>query len=99
MRSSWPGRAAVTAERAASARVDPMLLVDDDRRCLDANDAACLFLRLPRDAVLALRIDDLIDAELRDGIDALWHRFLASGTSARPRPVRRGSCGCPMQRA
>ncbi len=77
------------------ARVEPMLLVDDDRRCVDANDAACLFLRLPRDVVRRLRIDDLIGAELRDSIDALWCEFLARDRSPRPPRARPWSLRMP----
>lgn len=43
-----------------SGSLDPMLLVDDDRRCASANAAACLFLRRPIDVVCKLTIDALI---------------------------------------
>lgn len=55
---------------------DPMLLVDDDRRCLDANAAACLFLRQPIAAIRQLTIDDLTAPELRQGLDTMWPRLL-----------------------
>jgi PAS domain S-box-containing protein len=60
----------------------PMLVADDDRRYLDANRAACLLLRLTRERVLGLRIDDLTPSEVRDGLDELWQAFLRDGTQA-----------------
>lgn len=57
--------------------LDPMLLVDDERRYVDVNAAACLFLRLPEDEVRQLRIDDLTPPHRRGRLDAMWSRFLA----------------------
>ena len=46
----------------------PMLIADDDRRYVDANAAACLLLRLPREEVLRRRVDDLSgEAQKRAG--------------------------------
>ncbi len=57
----------------------PMLIADDRRRYVDANRAACLLLRLSRDAVCRLRIDDLTPPELRDHTERLWAEFLVDG--------------------
>lgn len=59
----------------------PMLLVDDERRYVNANAAACLFLRLAEDEVCKLRIDDLTPPHRRGRLDVMWSRFLASGHS------------------
>lgn len=59
----------------------PMLLVDDDRRCVDANAAACLFLRQPVAAIRKLTIDDLTAPELRPGLHAKWSLLLLRGRS------------------
>jgi len=59
-----------------------MLVADDDRRYVDANRAACLLLRSPRERVLELRIDDLTPPEGRDGMEELWQAFLRDGTQA-----------------
>ncbi|MEA2218484.1 MAG: hypothetical protein QOJ35_1110, partial [Solirubrobacteraceae bacterium] len=56
--------------------LNPMLIVDDDRRYVDANAAASLFLRLPHEEICKLRIDDVTPPKLRYGLDALWTEFL-----------------------
>jgi DNA-binding CsgD family transcriptional regulator len=56
-----------------------MLIADDRRRYVDANRAACLLLRLPREAVCRLRIDDLTPPEHRGQAERLWAEFLAEG--------------------
>ena len=53
-----------------------MLVADDERRYVDANAAACLFLRQPREEICKLRIDDLTPLEMRAGMDAMWADFL-----------------------
>jgi DNA-binding CsgD family transcriptional regulator len=57
-----------------------MLLADDERRYVDANDAACELLRLSREELLAAGVDGLTPPALRGGVPALWARFLAQGT-------------------
>ena len=56
--------------------LNPMLIADDERRYVDANAAACLFLRQPREEICKLRIDDLTPPEARAGMDAMWADFL-----------------------
>lgn len=56
--------------------LNPMLLIDDERAYVDANPAACLFLRLPHEQICRLRIDDVTPPQLRPGLDALWVGFL-----------------------
>lgn len=58
----------------------PMVVADDERRCVDANQAALAMLRLPRRELLALRVDDLTAPDRRDAIDDTWRRFLGAGT-------------------
>lgn len=60
---------------------NPMLIVDNDRRYVDANTAATLFLRLPREEICKLRIDDLTPPTLRAGLDAAWMEFLRGARS------------------
>jgi DNA-binding CsgD family transcriptional regulator len=59
--------------------LNPMLIADDERRYVDANAAACLFLRAPLEAICKLRIDDLTPPQQRAGLDATWQRFLQGG--------------------
>ena len=61
--------------------LNPMLVVDDDRRYVDANAAASLFLRLSHEAICKLRIDDMTPPPLRPGLEALWADFLERGRS------------------
>jgi DNA-binding CsgD family transcriptional regulator len=62
----------------------PMLIADDSRRYVDANRAACLLLRLPREQVLELTVDDLTPAEDHAGMESLWSEFLRTGTQSGP---------------
>lgn len=59
----------------------PMLMCDDARCCVDVNAAASLFMRLPREAILGCRLDELVPAELASQLDAMWPRFLRPNQS------------------
>lgn len=59
-----------------------MLVADDLRRYVDANSAACLLLRAPRESVLRLRIDDLTPPEFRGAMVGLWEAFLREGSQS-----------------
>ena len=54
----------------------PILIADDERRYVDANPAACLFLRLPREEIRTRSIDDLTAPQLRPELDAMWSSLL-----------------------
>ena len=56
-----------------------MLLADDERRFLEANDAACRLLGLPLEEVRALRLDDLVPPEVRGSLEDQWRSFLREG--------------------
>lgn len=58
----------------------PMVVADDSRRYVNVNTAACLLLRLPEEAVLQLRIDDLTPPENRGMMEEMWRAFLAEQT-------------------
>jgi DNA-binding CsgD family transcriptional regulator len=57
-----------------------MVIANDERRYIAANQAACLLLRLPEEEVLRLRIDDLTPPENRAQIGPLWSAFIRDGT-------------------
>jgi DNA-binding CsgD family transcriptional regulator len=59
--------------------LNPMLIADDAGRFVDANAAACLFLRLPREAVCRLTISDLTRRSQRARMDALWGALVTGG--------------------
>ena len=73
-----------------------MLLADDARRYVDANDAACALLGLDRAALLDAGVDGLTPPALRGSVPALWERFLAQAsmhgvyelTDASGQPIR-----------
>ena len=70
------------AERlqAAFKRVrNPMLIVDDQRRCVAANSPACALLRIEPEEVPWRRIDDFTPADDRDRLEEQWETFLANG--------------------
>jgi DNA-binding CsgD family transcriptional regulator len=56
-----------------------MLLLDDERRCVTANAAACGLLGIEPEEVPWRRIDDFTPAEDRERLDEQWEGFLASG--------------------
>jgi PAS domain S-box-containing protein len=60
----------------------PMLLADDERRFLEANDAACRLLDLPLEEVRRLRLDDLAPPEARPFLDDQWRSFLEERSRA-----------------
>ena len=59
-----------------------MLVTDHERRCVDANGAACRLLRLSRDELLSRRIDDLTPPAARPGLPEQWEAFLREGSQA-----------------
>jgi DNA-binding CsgD family transcriptional regulator len=60
--------------------LNPMLIVDtEERRYLDANAAACLFMRIPREEVVNHRVDEFIPPEFQTDIDERWRKFLRDG--------------------
>jgi DNA-binding CsgD family transcriptional regulator len=56
-----------------------MVIADDQRRYVDVNSAMCLLLRLPREAVLRMGIDDLTPPELRGERKQVWDAFMRDG--------------------
>ena len=62
----------------------PMLVADDDRRYVDANDAALQALGLTRDELLGRRVDDLAFAGDSVGVDVEWRRFRREGSTLGP---------------
>lgn len=59
-----------------------MLLADDERFCVDANQGACLLLRSSRDHLLAKPLDEWLPSEEREALKANWAELLERGTLA-----------------
>jgi PAS domain S-box-containing protein len=61
-----------------------ILVVDDERRCLEVNLAACRLLGLPRTAALGRTVDDFLTAGMRKRLDHIWRAFREGGGHAGP---------------
>jgi DNA-binding CsgD family transcriptional regulator len=61
-----------------------ILVVDDQRRCLEANLAACRLLGLPRRAALGRVVDDFLASGMRRRLDHVWRAFREGGGHAGP---------------
>jgi PAS domain S-box-containing protein len=61
-----------------------IMVVDDDRRCLEANLAACRLHGLPRRAVVGRTFDDFLATGMRSRVDHVWRAFREGGGHAGP---------------
>jgi DNA-binding CsgD family transcriptional regulator len=61
-----------------------ILVVDDQRHCLEANLAACRLLGLPRRAALGRTVDDFLASGMRKRLDHVWRAFQEGGGHAGP---------------
>ena len=61
-----------------------ILVVDDERRCLEANLSACRLLGLPRRAVIGRTFDDFLAPGMRARLDHVWRAFREGGGHAGP---------------
>jgi PAS domain S-box-containing protein len=66
-------------EQALARTANPVLVADDERRYVDANDAALRLLGVSRDELLGYRIDDLFVQDGAGSVDEIWDSFLESG--------------------
>jgi DNA-binding NarL/FixJ family response regulator len=66
----------------------PMVWLDNDRRCVDANPASRLFLRRTLDEMRQLSVDDFLLRGPSSELDATWQTLLREGTVAGASPLR-----------
>jgi len=71
--------------------LDGMLLLDDDRRVLDANESALQIFEYSLGDLQSLRWDALLPPERLAGLEERWTTFLESGTKRGEMEVRRAS--------
>ncbi len=70
--------------------LEAVVIVDDDRRYVDANDAAATLFGVRREALIGRRLDDFVVSSDSGGSSVAWDEFLAAGeqqgevTLARP---------------
>ena len=57
----------------------PMAIIDDERRFVDANVAACLHLRQPVSELRGMLVDDLVAPQLLAELPVTWERFMTEG--------------------
>jgi PAS domain S-box-containing protein len=61
-----------------------ILVVDDQRRVLEANLTACRLLGLPRRAAIGRTVDDFLTPGMRKRLDHVWRAFREGGGHAGP---------------
>ena len=61
-----------------------MLLADNDRTVIDANEPACELLGRERDQLIGMKIEDYTAPELRDAAPQMFEAFLQAGSQAGP---------------
>jgi PAS domain S-box-containing protein len=59
--------------------LDALVLLNDERRFVDANPAACELLGITRDQLCTMRIDDFFEREVALGVPQHWASFLRQG--------------------
>ena len=67
-----------------SARSTALLVVDDERRLIEANPAACSLLGLGNDELIGRPLDSLLAESMRDRLDNVWRAFRDNGGHAGP---------------
>jgi PAS domain S-box-containing protein len=67
---------------------DPILIVDNDRHCLDVSSGAVKLLGLSRSKIVGGRIDDLVEPGYRSQMEPLWRNFLKPGEQAGVFPLQ-----------
>ena len=67
---------------AFNAALDLIMIVDDDRRIVECNDAACAFLGLTRQELLRMRMHDFMPPERLAEMESMWHEFIETGQAS-----------------
>ena len=80
MQSREPAPGAIEMHPSFESSDVPMLVVDDQRRCVGANPSACSLLDIDRGAILRHKVDELTPAEWQHEIEPRWEAFLRTGT-------------------
>jgi DNA-binding CsgD family transcriptional regulator len=77
-----PALAAATGGATASTLA--LVVVDDDRNCLETNLAACRITGRAREELLEGRLDDMLASSMRERLENVWKAFAESGGHAGP---------------
>lgn len=82
MPMAWTGFSGGVLEAAAMHALDVILVVDDQRRFVDVNEAAVQALGRPRDQIIGRCIDDFFSVASGEFVPAAWEAFVAEGVQA-----------------
>jgi PAS domain S-box-containing protein len=74
--------------------LDSMIVLDDTRQVIDANDSAQQLFAMPLDKIRGARWDELIPPERREGLDQRWREFLEAGGTRRGEVDVQRADGC-----
>ena len=79
---------ALVSEHAAAtppaATQHAVLVVDDRRRCVEANDPACELIGLDRERIVGRRFEAFLVREMRERVEHVWQAFADGGGHAGP---------------
>jgi DNA-binding CsgD family transcriptional regulator len=67
------------------------VVVNDRRRCAEANEQACELIGLPRDEVVGRRLDSLLKPSMRGRLSHVWTAFAEAGGHAGPFTLASGA--------
>jgi PAS domain S-box-containing protein len=59
--------------------LEAVLVSDDDRRYVDANEAAAALFGVRREALVGLRVEDFVTGTSHGVVEVAWHRLLQEG--------------------
>jgi PAS domain S-box-containing protein len=76
---------------AAAPAVQAVLVVNDRRRCAEANEPACELIGLSRDEIVGRRLDSLLKPDMRGRLGHVWTAFSEAGGHAGPFTLANGA--------
>jgi DNA-binding CsgD family transcriptional regulator len=79
-----PTPAITAATAGATASTLALIVVDDDRNCLETNLAACRMVGRSREELLEGSLDDMLAPTMRERLENVWRAFVESGGHAGP---------------
>jgi PAS domain S-box-containing protein len=71
--------------------VQAVLVVNDRRRCAEANEQACELLGLSREEIVGRRLDTLLKPNMRGRLSHVWTAFAEAGGHAGPFTLANGN--------
>ncbi len=74
-----------------AAGLQAALVVNDRRRCAEANESACELIGLSRDEIVGRRLDSLMAPAMRGRLSHVWTAFAEAGGHAGPFTLASGA--------